>query len=243
MSFFSSKKKKEAAKEQQRAEQASSPVPFNGPVGTAMGRPSLGASISGGVPGISPHMSTGSASGFPMASSSSNSSLVSQPTIQASPPMLSSGGQPPPGSTIIYPWSLRPLQLIAANLLPDSTLAPIAQSPSPFPRYGHSVNPAASSPSGDLYIFGGLVKDQVRNDLFVLQCAPQGPHGGMQVGLVETRGDVPGPRVGHASVGVGNVLIVWGGDTKMKPDDVQDGGLYLLNLSELAFPLKRVVVY
>ncbi|ORY38743.1 galactose oxidase [Leucosporidium creatinivorum] len=51
------------------------------------------------------------------------------------------------------------------------------------------------------------------------------------VGLVETRGEVPGQRVGHASVGVGNVLIVWGGDTKSRPEDRQDDGLYLLNLS------------
>jgi len=48
---------------------------------------------------------------------------------------------------------------------------------------------------------------------------------------VETRGEVPGPRVGHASVGVGNVLIVWGGDTKSRPEERQDDGLYLLNLS------------
>lgn len=50
--------------------------------------------------------------------------------------------------------------------------------------------------------------------------------------MVETRGEVPGPRVGHASVGVGNVLIVWGGDTKSRPEERQDDGLYLLNLSE-----------
>ena len=108
----------------------------------------------------------------------------------------------------------------------------------PFPRYGHSVNPVASIPGGDLYVFGGLVQNAVKNDLYILSCAPNpssggaGPPGGtLNVGLVETRGEIPGPRVGHASVGVGNVLIVWGGDTKSRPEDRQDDGLYLLNLS------------
>jgi len=96
--------------------------------------------------------------------------------------------------------------------------------------------------SGDIYIFAGLVKDQVKNDLYVLNVAPINPlnpatppphlHNQiLTVGLVETRGEVPLPRVGHASVGVGNVLIVWGGDTKTRDDEKQDDGLYLLNLS------------
>lgn len=97
--------------------------------------------------------------------------------------------------------------------------------------------------SGDIYIFAGLVKDQVKNDLYVLNVAPPPAnptsHPGLHhhlnqiltVGLVETRGEVPLPRVGHASVGVGNVLIVWGGDTKTRDDEKQDEGLYLLNLS------------
>ena len=116
----------------------------------------------------------------------------------------------------------------------------------PFPRYGHSVNPVASSPNGDLYIFGGLVANTVRNDLYVLACSPggagsgaHGPNGTLSVGVVETRGEVPGPRVGHASVGVGNVLIVWGGDTKSRPEDRQDDGLYLLNLSESGASVRR----
>ncbi|ORY61071.1 hypothetical protein BCR35DRAFT_334991, partial [Leucosporidium creatinivorum] len=112
---------------------------------------------------------------------------------------------------------------------------PGAISPPPFPRYGHSVNPVASVTTGHLYIFGGLVQNAVKNDLYVLNCTAVGTQGqqGMPlgVGLVETRGEVPGQRVGHASVGVGNVLIVWGGDTKSRPEDRQDDGLYLLNLS------------
>lgn len=100
--------------------------------------------------------------------------------------------------------------------------------------------------SGDLYIFAGLVKDQVKNDLYVINVAPTpNPSASsspalsgtqlhnqiLTVGQVETRGEVPLPRVGHASVGVGNVLIVWGGDTKTSEEEIQDDGLYLLNLS------------
>ncbi|KAI8443858.1 hypothetical protein BY996DRAFT_8186502 [Phakopsora pachyrhizi] len=111
--------------------------------------------------------------------------------------------------------------------------------------------------SGDLYIFAGLVSDQVKNDLYVLNVNntnllpssstnnPSIPSSSilnssaaalhqnqvLTVGVVETRGEVPLPRVGHASVGVGNVLIVWGGDTKTREDQKQDDGLYLLNLS------------
>lgn len=52
--------------------------------------------------------------------------------------------------------------------------------------------------------------------------------------LIQTSGVAPSPRMGHASALVGNVIIVWGGDTNtdpnMRPDENQDNGLYLLNL-------------
>lgn len=175
-------------------------------------------------------------SGIPVPSSSSN----------AAP---SAAAPPPPSHTVLYPWSQRRISLLPSQLLapastasPSSSSSPTApilgsQSPPPFPRYGHSVNPIAS-PNGDLYIFGGLVSNSVKNDLYLLSCSSgqfgNGPSSNLGVSLVETRGEVPGSRVGHASVGVGNVLIVWGGDTKSRPEERQDDGLYLLNLSELS---------
>ena len=183
-----------------------------------------------------------------LANGPSTTASVSQAPVAPQPPSA-----PTPAATnVSYPWSQRPLNLLPPSpaplpppeLLDPTKPAPVPSSlgtgpsPSPFPRYGHSVNPLASSSSGDLYIFGGLVNDQVKNDLYVLQCPPNaatsvggGPPGSVSVALVETRGEVPGPRVGHASVGVGNVLIVWGGDTKTSLTDPQDDGLYLLNLS------------
>ncbi|KAF9455255.1 galactose oxidase, partial [Collybia nuda] len=49
---------------------------------------------------------------------------------------------------------------------------------------------------------------------------------------LQTGGEIPSARVGHASALVSNVLIVWGGDTKTDPKlkEKQDDGLYLLNL-------------
>jgi hypothetical protein len=146
-----------------------------------------------------------------------------------------------PANAVLYPWTQRHLTLLPSALLISTDPShPSSTAPSrgpislpPFPRYGHSVNPVASSATGDLYIFGGLVSNAVKNDLYILSCAPTSINNGeLTVGFVETKGEVPGPRVGHASVGVGNVLIVWGGDTKSRPDDQQDDGLYLLNLSE-----------
>jgi hypothetical protein len=39
-------------------------------------------------------------------------------------------------------------------------------------------------------------------------------------------------RVGHASAMADRIMLVWGGDTKVKQEDAQDEGLYILDLSE-----------
>ncbi|GAA5847726.1 hypothetical protein JCM9279_005001 [Rhodotorula babjevae] len=221
------------------------------------------------VPGASLYASNGSLanSAGPTAPPSSSSSTLAQQQLANGPSPYQQAplaAQHPPqqsSHTVLYPWSQRHVSLLPSQLLPPSSpvdspaqpLTPLLGPPSPlpFPRYGHSVNPVATaSPSGDLYIFGGLVQNAVKNDLFVVHAAaagappvvaPSSPPAApgapattvvpLPVALIETRGEVPGPRVGHASVGVGNVLIVWGGDTKSRPEERQDDGLYLLNLS------------
>jgi hypothetical protein len=117
------------------------------------------------------------------------------------------------------------------------TLPPGGPTPTPhltpFPRYGLSTPPNATA-SGSLFLFGGLVSDSVRNDLFMLDCKT------LALVPVMGRGEVPVPRVGHATGMVGNVLISWGGDTKTRADEEQDQGLYLLNTgasSALGAPL------
>jgi hypothetical protein len=73
---------------------------------------------------------------------------------------------------------------------------------------------------------GGLVNGStVKGDLWMISagdnhfpCTPIG-----------TKFEGPGPRVGHASLLVGNAFIIFGGDTKIDDRDELDDTLYLLN--------------
>ncbi|KAI0778416.1 hypothetical protein BD413DRAFT_466819 [Trametes elegans] len=154
---------------------------------------------------------------------------------QQGPPGQQPGGQQRPA----YPWSQRRLQLPPPVTIPKPGVAPPnSPSPSPFPRYGHAL-PVNATTSGELFLFGGLVRETVRNDLYLISVRD------LSATLLQTTGEVPSPRVGHASALVGSVLIVWGGDTKTssksKPGDKQDDGLYLLNLVSREWT--RVAVY
>ncbi|KAG6854225.1 hypothetical protein C0991_009243 [Blastosporella zonata] len=134
---------------------------------------------------------------------------------------------PPPSSQRpAYPWSARRLVLPPPVVLnKPGIVPPTSPSPSPFPRYGHSL-PATATANGDLYLFGGLVRQVPRNDLYLFSTRDN------SATLLQTGGEVPCARMGHASALVSNVLIVWGGDTKSdsKFKGKQDDGLYLLNL-------------
>jgi hypothetical protein len=77
-----------------------------------------------------------------------------------------------------------------------------------------------------MLVFGGLVHENTQNDLWsmdVRDCST------MQV---QTRGQVPSPRVGHAAAMADRIMLMWGGDTKLRVEDKQDESLYLLDLSE-----------
>ena len=78
---------------------------------------------------------------------------------------------------------------------------------------------------------GGLVNGQtVKGDLWMIEA------GGTNLACypVGTTFEGPGPRVGHASLLVGNAFIVFGGDTKMDEGDKLDDTLYLLNTCKSA---------
>ena len=123
--------------------------------------------------------------------------------------------QRPPPDLSLYPWSQRRLEF------PQSL-------PCPFPRYGAAIN-AIASPRGDIYLAGGLVNGStVKGDLWLVE-AGTSP---IVCSQVTTHGEGPGPRVGHASLLVGNAFIVFGGDTKIDELDVLDETLYLLNTCE-----------
>lgn len=77
---------------------------------------------------------------------------------------------------------------------------------------------------------GGLINGStVKGDLWMCETGP----GEMSCYPVATTSEGPGPRVGHASLLVGNAFIVFGGDTKMDEGDVLDDTLYLLNTCEI----------
>jgi len=76
---------------------------------------------------------------------------------------------------------------------------------------------------------GGLVNGStVKGDLWMIEA------GGSNLACypVQTSFEGPGPRVGHASLLVGNAFIVFGGDTKQDERDKLDDTLYLLNTCE-----------
>lgn len=121
----------------------------------------------------------------------------------------------PPPHADLYPWSQKPLAF------------PNPQA-NPFPRYGAAVNSIASK-EGDIYLMGGLINGEtVRGDLWMVEA------GTSQLSCypIATVSEGPGPRVGHASLLVGNAFIVFGGDTQQEDTDVLDDTLYLLNTSK-----------
>jgi len=143
------------------------------------------------------------------------------------------------GANVVYPWGRKYITMNPPRFLDETRRAPPGVlSPPPFPRYGHATNQVTGS-NNEVYIFGGLVRDSVKNDMYILRAEPvqiQRPSGikmdvSLYATLVQTSGHAPLPRVGHAAVLVSNVFILWGGDTKIRAEDVQDDALYLLNLN------------
>ncbi|KIV82768.1 hypothetical protein PV11_04848 [Exophiala sideris] len=129
-------------------------------------------------------------------------------------PATQSGPMTQVPNAALYPWSQRKLNF------------PTPQA-NPFPRYGAAVN-AIASKDGDIYVMGGLINgSMVRGDLWMLETGG----GSLSCFPIATVSEGPGPRVGHASLLVGNAFIVFGGDTKMDDSDVLDDTLYLLNTS------------
>ncbi|KAK4239167.1 hypothetical protein C8A03DRAFT_43184 [Achaetomium macrosporum] len=131
-------------------------------------------------------------------------------------PQLRNGVPPQLGTNpnaSLYPWSQRRLTYTSSH-------------PSPFPRYGAAVN-SVSSKEGDIYVMGGLINSStVKGDLWLIEAGAN-----MACYPLATTAEGPGPRVGHASLLVGNAFIVFGGDTKIEETDVLDETLYLLNTS------------
>ena len=153
---------------------------------------------------------------------------------QQQPPQQQQQQQPAPRHQPASPWSARRLTLLPPSILnKPGVIPPSTPSPPPFPRYGHAL-PANAGASGELYIFGGLVKESARNDVYLFSTRDN------SACLLQTTGSAPSPRMGHASALVGDALIVWGGDTNPDPAsplDKHDNGLYLLSLCTYGKPI------
>ncbi|KAI7779645.1 hypothetical protein LA080_000669 [Diaporthe eres] len=136
------------------------------------------------------------------------------PPAQAPPDtqqQFRNGPSPPNPNSSLYPWSQRKLNFTSSH-------------PGPFPRYGAAAN-AMSSKEGDMYVMGGLINSStVKGDLWMIEAG-----GSLSCYPLATTAEGPGPRVGHASLLVGNAFIVYGGDTKIEENDSLDETLYLLN--------------
>lgn len=79
-----------------------------------------------------------------------------------------------------------------------------------------------------MYVMGGLINSStVKGDLWMIEAG-----GSLSCYPLATTAEGPGPRVGHASLLVGNAFIVYGGDTKIEENDALDETLYLLNTCE-----------
>jgi hypothetical protein len=73
---------------------------------------------------------------------------------------------------------------------------------------------------------GGLINSSsVKGDLWMIEAGSSN----LACYPIASTMEGPGPRVGHASLLVGNAFIVYGGDTKVDERDVLDETLYLLN--------------
>ena len=164
-----------------------------------------------------------------------NPTIPSSNSIQSQQQLpLQQQQQPPPRHQPASPWSARRLTLLPPSILnKPGVIPPSTLSPPPFPRYGHAL-PANAGANGELYIFGGLVKESARNDVYLFSTRDN------SASLLQTTGSAPSPRMGHASALVGDALIVWGGDTNpdlTSPIDKHDNGLYLLSLCAYCKPI------
>lgn len=116
------------------------------------------------------------------------------------------------GDVSLYPWSQQRLDFISSQA-------------NPFPRYGSAAN-AVASKDGDIYLIGGLINGStVKGDLWIVEAGDRA----LNCYPISTTSEGPGPRVGHASLLIGNAFIVFGGDTKIDENDPLDETLYLLN--------------
>ena len=101
------------------------------------------------------------------------------------------------------------------------------QSPSPLPRYSHTLTATTTTP-GEIFLFGGYVYGSASNDLYVISTRD------FSATLLQTSGEVPAPPCGHVAALTSTSLLICGG-TDDNFHDVLYDSLYLLNLGTSDF--------
>jgi hypothetical protein len=99
-------------------------------------------------------------------------------------------------------------------------------SPSPYPRFGHTLTATANA-AGELLLFGGYLHKYncPTNDLFVFSRRD------FSTTLLQTSGEVPTPRYGHCAALIGTTLLICGGRAIYDDQNrLNHDSLYLLNL-------------
>ena len=119
-------------------------------------------------------------------------------------------------------WTCLPLATSVAclHMVCTSSSIQTGSSPSPFPRSGHSVTTSATA-AGELFQFGGSVRSRKSSDVFSTR--------DFSTTLLQTRGDVPAPRLATCSA---LTLLICGVATNVLDDQnaPNHDSLHLLNL-------------
>jgi len=99
------------------------------------------------------------------------------------------------------------------------------QSPSPFPRSGHTVTTATTAPD-ELFLFGGYLHGHRYGDLCVISRRD------FSTTLLQTSGEVPAPRYAHFAALTRTTFLVCGGMGLIgdRYNALDCNALYLLNL-------------
>jgi hypothetical protein len=131
----------------------------------------------------------------------------------------------------ICPWSERYLSILSFS------------SPSQFPQPGRALTATATA-SGELFLLGGFPpstgsRHSAHNCLHMFSTRD------LSVTLLQTSGEAPSPRFGHASALVRDDILIWGGATntgdrgEFRRKGPHDNSLYLLNLGKLNLLISR----
>ena len=111
------------------------------------------------------------------------------------------------------------------------------QSPSPFPRFGHTLT--ATTTPGEIFLFGGCVdglSSRPSNDLYVISTRD------FSATLLQTSGEVPAPRRGHVAALTSTSLLICGGMGVNSHDVLNYDSLYLLNLGTSDFLMSSLTL-